>query len=129
MSGDRPRGMVFYLQGEAHRAAARIEKPLEAVTQNVTISSRSKSKRPTPRCRPLNLLARPERFELPTAWFVARYSIQLSYGRILSGLGIIQKSAWVSFDTAVREIIRADGPHHCTAGVLRDFQSLVEPLY
>ena len=28
-------------------------------------------------------MARPERFELPTAWFVARYSIQLSYGRIL----------------------------------------------
>ncbi len=28
-------------------------------------------------------LARPERFELPTAWFVARYSIQLSYGRTL----------------------------------------------
>ena len=26
-------------------------------------------------------LARPERFELPTPWFVARYSIQLSYGR------------------------------------------------
>ena len=26
-------------------------------------------------------LARPERFERPTAWFVARYSIQLSYGR------------------------------------------------
>ncbi len=26
-------------------------------------------------------VARPERFELPTAWFVARYSIQLSYGR------------------------------------------------
>ena len=29
----------------------------------------------------LDLLARPERFELPTPWFVARYSIQLSYGR------------------------------------------------
>ena len=28
-------------------------------------------------------MARPERFELPTAWFVARYSIQLSYGRKL----------------------------------------------
>ena len=28
-------------------------------------------------------MARPERFELPTAWFVARYSIQLSYGRIV----------------------------------------------
>ncbi len=27
-------------------------------------------------------LARPERFELPTTWFVARYSIQLSYGRL-----------------------------------------------
>ncbi len=26
-------------------------------------------------------LARPERFELPTARFVAGYSIQLSYGR------------------------------------------------
>ena len=28
-----------------------------------------------------NRLARPERFELPTPWFVATYSIQLSYGR------------------------------------------------
>ncbi len=26
-------------------------------------------------------MVRPERFELPTLWFVARYSIQLSYGR------------------------------------------------
>jgi hypothetical protein len=31
-------------------------------------------------------LARPERFELPTPWFVARYSIQLSYGRAVSNL-------------------------------------------
>ena len=28
-------------------------------------------------------LARPERFELPTARFVAEYSIQLSYGRLV----------------------------------------------
>ncbi len=26
-------------------------------------------------------MVRPERFELPTTWFEARYSIQLSYGR------------------------------------------------
>src|SRR5579863_586566 len=29
-------------------------------------------------------MARPERFELPTTWFVARYSIQLSYGRLIN---------------------------------------------
>ena len=28
-------------------------------------------------------LARPERFERPTPWFVAKYSIQLSYGRVV----------------------------------------------
>ena len=28
-------------------------------------------------------MARPERFELPTARFVAEYSIQLSYGRLV----------------------------------------------
>ena len=31
-------------------------------------------------------LARPERFELPTNWFEASYSIQLSYGRVEEGL-------------------------------------------
>jgi hypothetical protein len=30
----------------------------------------------------LERLARPERFELPTSWFVAMRSIQLSYGRV-----------------------------------------------
>ena len=35
-------------------------------------------------------MARPERFERPTPWFVAKYSIQLSYGR---GSRIIVNSA------------------------------------
>ena len=42
-------------------------------------------------------MARPERFELPTAWFVARYSIQLSYGRMVNRRGIIQKNLWPSW--------------------------------
>jgi hypothetical protein len=33
-------------------------------------------------------MARPERFELPTSWFVAMRSIQLSYGRVQRGTHI-----------------------------------------
>ncbi len=31
-------------------------------------------------------MVRPERIELPTSWFVAKHSIQLSYGRIVGKL-------------------------------------------
>src|ERR1019366_4047551 len=38
------------------------------------------------RRRSLDKMVRPERIELPTSWFVAKHSIQLSYGRILAEL-------------------------------------------
>ncbi len=33
-------------------------------------------------------MVRPERFELPTPWFEARYSIQLSYGRASGSVAV-----------------------------------------
>ncbi len=39
-------------------------------------------------------MARPERFELPTPWFVARYSIQLSYGRVAGAHSIRGFGVW-----------------------------------
>src|ERR1700722_11887625 len=39
-------------------------------------------KQHNPKCGAVIREARPERFELPTLWFEARCSIQLSYGRV-----------------------------------------------
>ncbi len=47
-------------------------------------------------------LARPERFELPTLWFVARYSIQLSYGRV-------EVAHYMRFSLAVNAFYIGDG--------------------
>ena len=45
---------------------------------------------------PFLYLARPERFELPTARFVAEYSIQLSYGRLRSTRIILSGCRYVN---------------------------------
>ncbi len=42
-----------------------------------------------------NSLVRPKRFELLTPWFVAKYSIQLSYGRKQNGNYIQLKTSGV----------------------------------
>ena len=44
--------------------------------------------------KPLKKMARPEGFGPPTAWFVARYSIQLSYGRVVLKGRIIHTAPW-----------------------------------
>ena len=97
-------------------------------------------------------MARPERFELPTARFVAEYSIQLSYGRIVWFL--IEQAVWpfrrahivlsrgASVKGKIPSINRAAGaavpvrqceelqlreiPFERTAGAVR---LLLEPLY
>ena len=48
-------------------------------------------------------MARPERFELPTSWFVAMHSIQLSYGRIIERSAILSRTLFVSTKLNVAE--------------------------
>ena len=63
-------------------------------------------------------MARPERFELPTTWFEARYSIQLSYGR----MDPFAEARMVSFFGIEWEIAIASANHQQFIG-----QSAMQP--
>jgi hypothetical protein len=68
-------------------------------------------------------MARPERFELPTTWFEAKCSIQLSYGRV--GLEYIQLAVIVHGEITrplrgLAEIIDS-GPRRQLAGAQRAY--------
>ncbi len=69
-----------------------------------------KTKKGSTEVEPLIMLARPERFELPTPWFVAKYSIQLSYGREgadYSRSGRVTKAPGKSAPTAAGPVRRS----------------------
>jgi hypothetical protein len=51
-------------------------------------------------------MARPERFELPTTWFVARYSIQLSYGRLANRRFVYE---WISAKCMREKLAEREG--------------------
>jgi hypothetical protein len=64
-------------------------------------------------------MVRPERFELPTLWFVAKYSIQLSYGRThvvsgetiarLSGIGGLRNRNRAGLGVRILSLVQAAG--------------------
>jgi hypothetical protein len=54
-------------------------------------------------------MARPERFELPTLWFEARCSIQLSYGRVGA---FYREVIWMEWQNIRGLRRRGDSPQH-----------------
>ena len=74
-------------------------------------------------------MVRPERFELPTLWFVAKCSIQLSYGRgkqQAAGTQIIAETLWL---TKFRRLFAAQLPQiffRFSTGSLASFLLLAE---
>ena len=50
-------------------------------------------------------MARPERFELPTNWFEASYSIQLSYGRVAAHLNAFNRRGHEAYAWGNRQLM------------------------
>ncbi len=83
-------------------------------------------------------MARPERFELPTARFVAEYSIQLSYGRIVLCVaetdyirwpGPLASQNWPEFGSGIeiwqhRVSLLPDFVQKAAAGIVQGFRQL-----
>ena len=72
-------------RNEAYRNRL-LKMTFESQRQNNVKKSRKKSRKKDKGLGDIHLtlclLVRPKRFELLTPWFVAKYSIQLSYGRV-----------------------------------------------
>ena len=61
--------------------APKLPEPPRTTTRTSACPVKREAEPPLRSGMTLREMARPERFELPTPWFVAKYSIQLSYGR------------------------------------------------
>ena len=94
----RPERWALATRGACRRANALLGANAALRAAQFELSRATKTKRP--RKGAFQFLARPERFELPTTWFEARYSIQLSYGRMRS----IVEGRMFSFFDGRREI-------------------------